>query len=138
MSGLLKSDPILLDLITDQIQAGFWDGSLSQHNLMPTPPTQLVQDPNPLSIQDDPDRTAYRNNLLQCLGISGPPNVAPTIFDTMAGAGFTMTCPIPHCYFQSQTVLDMWKHITWTHVRPNSKESGIEGIVERVVLGGLL
>ena len=31
----------------------------------------------------------------------------------------------------------MWRHVTWTHVRPDSNESGIESIVERVVLGGL-
>ena len=77
------------------------------------------------------------NDLLSCPGIANPLNVVPNISDAMmAGAAFTMTCPIPHCYFQCQTVVDMWKHLTWSHVRPNSKESGIESIVECVVLGG--
>lgn len=58
--------------------------------------------------------------------------------DSMTGVTFTMTCPIPCCCFQCQTVLDMWKHVTWTHVQPNPKESGIKSIVERVLFGELL
>lgn len=46
---------------------------------------------------------------------------------------FTMTCPIPHCCYQCQTVVEIWRHITWTHVLPQPEE-GIEGIVEKVVL----
>lgn len=137
MSGLVEGDPVMFDFVADQIQTDFWGGPLSQQNWTPTQPTRLVQDPTSSSIQGDPDQTVYGNNLLPCLGISGPLNVVRTASDVMAGAAFTMTCPVPHCYFQCQTVLDMWKHITWTHVRPGSKESGIEGIVERVVLGGL-
>lgn len=47
---------------------------------------------------------------------------------------FTMTCPVPHCYYQCQTVTEIWRHITWTHVHPQPGD-GIEGIVEKVVLG---
>jgi len=47
---------------------------------------------------------------------------------------FTMTCPVPHCCYQCQTVVEIWRHITWTHVRPRSGD-GIEEIVEKVVIG---
>jgi hypothetical protein len=47
---------------------------------------------------------------------------------------FTMTCPVPHCYYQCQAVVEIWRHITWMHVRPQPG-NGIEGIVEKVVLG---
>ena len=49
---------------------------------------------------------------------------------------FTMTCPVPHCCYQCQTVAEIWRHITWTHVRPHP-DDGIEGIVEKVVLGNV-
>ncbi|KAF9650187.1 hypothetical protein BDM02DRAFT_3185576 [Thelephora ganbajun] len=49
---------------------------------------------------------------------------------------FTMTCPVPHCCYQCQTVVEIWRHITWTHVRPQP-DNGIEGIVEKVVLGNV-
>lgn len=49
---------------------------------------------------------------------------------------FTMTCPVPHCCFQCQAVVEIWRHMTWTHVRPHPDE-GIEGIVEKVVLGNI-
>ena len=49
---------------------------------------------------------------------------------------FTMTCPVPHCCYQCQSVVEIWRHITWTHVRPQP-EDGIEGIVEKVVLGSV-
>jgi len=139
VSGLLESDPRMFGFVADQIQTGFWGELPSQHTWTSTPPTQLVQDPTSPSIQGDTDIAVYShgNNLLPCSGIPEPLNVTSAVSDAMAGAAFTMTCPIPHCYFQCQAVLDMWKHVTWTHVRPNSKESGIESIVERVVLGGL-
>lgn len=63
------------------------------------------------------DSTSLSNN-----SVSHPPTL------------FTMTCPVPHCCYQCQTVAEIWRHITWTHVRPQP-DSGIEGIVERVVLG---
>lgn len=49
---------------------------------------------------------------------------------------FTMTCPVPHCCYQCQTVVEIWRHITWAHVRPQP-DDGIEGIVEKVVLGNV-
>ena len=139
--GLFESDPRILGFIPDPIQTGFWTG-LPQQAWTSASPTQFVQSSTSPSIQDDSDRAPstvdnHGNNLPSCSSISEPVNVASTASDVMTGAAFTMTCPIPHCYFQCQTVLDMWRHVTWTHVRPNSKESGIESIVERVVLGGL-
>ena len=143
VSGLFESDPRMFGFVPDPIQTSFWGELPSQQTWTSTPPAQLVQCTTPLSIQGDSDRRSspvegHVNSLLPCSGISEPLNVASAVSDTLTGAAFTMTCPIPHCYFQCQTVLDMWKHVTWTHVRPNSKESGIESIVERVVLGGLL
>lgn len=49
---------------------------------------------------------------------------------------FTMTCPVPHCCYQCRTVAEIWRHITWAHVRPQP-DDGIEGIVEKVVLGNV-
>ena len=49
---------------------------------------------------------------------------------------FTMTCPVPHCCYQCQNVVEIWRHITWAHVRPQP-DDGIEGIVEKVVLGNV-
>lgn len=49
---------------------------------------------------------------------------------------FTMTCPVPHCCYQCQAVAEIWRHMTWTHIRPQP-EDGIEGIVEKVVLGNV-
>jgi len=137
--GLPESDPRMFGFVAGQMQTAFWGELPSEHAWTSTPSTQLVQDPTSPSIQGDPDRTVYShdNNLPPCSVISEPLNITSAVSDATTGAAFTMTCPIPHCYFQCQTVLDMWKHVTWTHVRPNSKESGIESIVERVVLGEL-
>jgi len=141
--GLFESDPRMLGFVADPIQTDFWAGP-PQQAWTSTPPTQFVQNQNPASasILDDSDLRpsnvdSHGNNLLSRSSIFEPLNVVSAASDTMTGAAFTMTCPIPHCYFQCQTILDMWRHVTWTHVRPNSKESGIESIVERVVLGGL-
>ena len=49
---------------------------------------------------------------------------------------FTMTCPVPHCCYQCQTVAEIWRHITWIHVHPQP-DDGVEGIVEKVVLGNV-
>ncbi|KAF9780838.1 hypothetical protein BJ322DRAFT_1081988 [Thelephora terrestris] len=139
VSGLFENDSRMFGFEADPIQTGFWTEIPSQQPWSSAgPPTQIVTSP---SIQDDSDRNpstvdAHGNGILSCSGIPEPLNVVPNISDAMTGAAFTMTCPIPHCYFQCQTVVDMWKHLTWTHVRPNSKESGIEDIVERVVLSG--
>lgn len=142
VSGLYESDPRMFAFVADPIQPGFWGELPSQQTWAPSPPTQLVQCTTPPSIQGDSDRRsssvdAHVNNQLPSPGISKPLGVITPVSDAMTGAAFTMTCPVPHCCFQCQTVLDMWKHFTWTHVRPNSTESGIESIVERVVLGGL-
>jgi len=139
--GLFESDPRMLGFVPDPIQTGFWTG-LPQQAWTSASPTQFVQNSTSPSIQDDSDQTpsnvdSHGNNIPSCSSISEPLNVTSATSDAITGAAFTMTCPIPHCYFQCQTVLDMWRHVTWTHVRPNSKESGIESIVERVVLGGL-
>lgn len=136
LPGLYENDSRMFSFETDQIQRGYWSEIPSQQPWVSTPPTEI-----PPAIQDDSDRRpssvdAHGNSLLSCSGIPESLNVVPNVSDAMTGAAFTMTCPIPHCYFQCQTVVDMWKHLTWTHVRPNSKESGIESIVERVVLGG--
>jgi len=79
--------------------------------------TQFYQPPQVLPIQIDP--TPPFND-------SSPRPPMP----------FTMTCPVPHCYYQCQTVVEIWRHITWTHVHPQP-EDGIEGIVEKVVLGNV-
>ena len=123
------------------MQTGYWSELSPQQAWVSTPQTQFAQLVSLPATQDDSDRRpssvdAHGNNLLSCAGISEALNVVSNTSDAVAGAAFTMTCPIPHCYFQCQTVIDMWKHLTWAHVRPNSKESGIESIVERVVLGG--
>lgn len=140
--GLAESDPRMYDFVVDPTRTDFWGGLHSQQAWTSTPPTQFVQNPSSPSIRAGSDRgsssvDAHGNNLASCSRISEPLNVASTIPDATGGPAFTMTCPIPHCYFQCQAVLGMWRHVTWTHVRPNSKESGIESIVERVVLGGL-
>lgn len=142
VSGLFESDPRMFGFVANPIQTNFWGQLPSQQTWTSTPSTQLVQNVTPPSVQGDSDPApspvnSHGNGLLSCPGISDPLNVVSTVSDATTGATFTMTCPIPHCCFQCQTVLDMWKHVTWTHVRPNSKESGIESIVERVVLGGL-
>ena len=139
--GLFESDPRMLGFVANPIQTNFWAG-VPQQSWTSTPPTQFVQNPTSPSIRDDSDRggstvDSHGDNILPCSSVSEPLNVASTASDAITGAAFTMTCPIPHCYFQCQTVLDVWRHVTWTHVRPNSKESGIESIVERVVFGGL-
>jgi len=142
MSELFESDPRLFSFVVDPTQTGFWGGLSPQQPWVSTPPTQLVSSVAPPSIQGDDRKSSpvdnHGNNLLSRPGLSEPLNAVQTVSDAMAGMAFTMTCPVPHCCFQCQTVLDMWKHVTWTHVRPNSKESGIESIVERVVLGGSL
>ncbi|KAF9647928.1 hypothetical protein BDM02DRAFT_3145073 [Thelephora ganbajun] len=142
VSGLFGNGPGMFDFVPNPMQTGYWGDVHSHQAWTSNPSTQLAQSATSPSIQGNSDRISspvdsHSNNLLPSSGISRPLNVAPIVSDAMTGAAFTMTCPIPHCYFQCQTVLDMWKHVTWTHVRPNSKESGIESIVERVVLGGL-
>ena len=64
---------------------------------------------------------------------------APLAFDNSSSHSsvpFTMTCPVPHCCYQCQTVVEIWRHITWIHVRPQP-DDGVEGIVEKVVLGNV-
>lgn len=131
--GLYEGDSRMFGFVADPIQ--IWS------EIHPQQPWSSTQTVTPPSTNGDSDRRpssvdAHGSALLSCPGISESLNLVPNISDTAAGAAFTMTCPIPHCYFQCQTVVDMWKHLTWTHVRPNSKESGIESIVERVVLSG--
>ena len=138
VSGLFENSPGVLSF-GDPIRADFWGDLSSRQPWTSTPSAQLVQGATPPSIQDDSNQMPSPedgSNQLSCPGIFEPPSVVHTVSDAMTGAAFTMTCPLPHCYFQCQTILDMWKHVTWTHVRPNSKDSGIESIVERVVLGG--
>ena len=142
VSGIFESDPRVFDFAMNPIQTGFWGELPPQQAWTSVSPTQLARDAASPSIRGDSDQVSsnvdgHGNNLPSRSRISDPLNVVPTVSDAMTGATFTMTCPIPHCCFQCQTVLDMWRHVTWTHVRPNSKESGIESIVERVVLGGL-
>lgn len=63
----------------------------------------------------------------------------PSAFNTSSPhpqTPFTMTCPVPHCCYQCQTVVEIWRHVTWAHVRPQPGD-GIEGIVEKVVLGNI-
>ena len=141
VSGLFESDSGIFT-VADPIQTDYWTELTSQQPWVSTPltqPAQIVTSSSP--IRCDPVRMTSPvddngTDLLSCPGITNPLNVVPNLSDAMIGTAFTMTCPIPHCYFQCQTVVDMWKHLTWSHVRPNSKESGIESIVERVVLGG--
>lgn len=140
VSGLFENAPGVLSF-GDPIRAGFWGGLPTRQPWTSAPPTQLVQNAAPPSAQDDSGQMSspvdsHGGNRLSCPGIFEPPSAVQAVSDAMTGAAFTMTCPLPHCYFQCQTILDMWKHVTWTHVRPNSKDSGIESIVERVVLGG--
>lgn len=139
--GLFENDSRMFTLVANPIETGFWSELPSQQPWVSTPSTQLAQIAASPSTQCDSDQRSppvdgNGNDLLSCPGISDALNVVPNLSDAMMGAAFTMTCPIPHCCFQCQTVVDMWKHLTWTHVRPNSKESGIENIVECVVLGG--
>lgn len=139
--GIFEGDPRMFSLVSNTVQTSFWGDLPSQQHWASTPLTQLAQIVASPSIQCDSDRRSppvdgNGDDLLSCPGISNQLNVVPSISDAMVEAAFTMTCPIPHCCFQCQTVVDMWKHLTWTHVRPNSTESGIESIVERVVLGG--
>jgi hypothetical protein len=143
VSGLFESDPRIFGFVADATPTGFWGGISSQKPWIPTPPVQVSQITASPPIQSDSDRSALPagtrgNGLLPCSGIPEALSVVPNISEGITGPGFTMTCPVPHCYFQCQTTVDMWKHLTWTHVRPNSTESGIESIVERVVLGGSL
>lgn len=136
--GLLEGDSGVFTLVANPVQTGFWD---EEHSQQPWASTQLAQIAASPQIQCDSDRRpssvdGNTNDLLSCPGIPNPLDAVPNLSDAIMEAAFTMTCPIPHCCFQCQTVVDMWKHLTWTHVRPNSKESGIENIVECVVLGG--
>lgn len=66
-------------------------------------------------------------------------HIDPPTFDNTSPhplISFTMTCPVPHCCYQCQNVGEIWRHITWTHVHPQPGD-GIEGIVEKVVLGNV-
>ena len=116
--------PITISTSTDQ-PTGCWQGAVSPSELWKgCPPdssivgdnVQFYQPPQALSAHIDPTPHTFNNSSLQ-----------PSI-------PFTMTCPVPHCYYQCQTVAEIWRHITWTHVRPQP-DDGIEGIVEKVVLG---
>ena len=114
--GPPNSDQTLFGLVAEPMQTGFWSQVPSQQTWELTPPTQLTP-----SIQDDFDLRAWPidshgNNILSYSEISGPLNTVP-IVSSVTGAVFTMTCPVPHCYFQCQTIVDMWKHITWTHLQ---------------------
>jgi hypothetical protein len=140
VSGLYEGDPRMFGFAADPTQTGFWAELPSQQAWISA--THLAQNPTSPSIRGGSDSgsplvDSHGNNLVPCSRASEPLDVPPAVSDALMGGAFTMTCPIPHCCFQCQTVLDMWRHVTWTHVRPNSKESGIESIVERVVLGGL-
>ena len=137
-SGAFESDPRMFNYVADPILWGEFPSQQPWASIPSTQVSQAVTSP-PIQDHDESDRRALPvesndHSLLPCPGIQDTADVITD--DGMAEGGFTLTCPIPHCYFQCQTVAEVWKHLTWTHVRPNSKESGIECIVERVVLGG--
>lgn len=101
-----------------------WQESITPTELWKNSPTenptiwenlQFYQHPQLLTVHIDP---AFSFN-----------NTSPAL-------SFTMTCPVPHCCFQCQTVVEIWRHITWSHVRPRP-DDGIAGIVEKVVLGSV-
>ena len=135
ISGPFDSDQTPPGPVAEPTQTGFWSQPPSQQIWAPTPPTQFVQSVAPPLIQDGsnlrpPSVNSHDNNILSFSGVSGPLNAVSTV-STVTGAAFTMTCPIPYCYFQCQTILDMWRHVTWTH------EPKVESVVERVTLGGI-
>lgn len=116
--------PITIPTLTDD-PAGCWRGTIPLSELWKgCPPegsvvgenVQFYQPSQTLAVRTDPPR----------FNSSSP---HPPI-------SFTMTCPVPHCCYQCHTVVEIWRHITWAHVRPQP-EDGIEGIVEKVVLGNV-
>ena len=120
ISGPFNSDQRIFGVVADPMQTGFWSQVPSQQTWVLTPPTQLTQSITP-SIQDDSDlkvwpANSHGNNILSYSGISGPPNMVPAV-SSVTGAVFTMICLVPHCCFQCQPIVDMWKHVTWTHLQ---------------------
>jgi len=118
--------PIAISAPTDD-PAGCWQGVIPPSELWEgSPPensivgedVQFYQPPQALTMHVDPAPHTFNNSSSN----------APILF--------TMTCPVPHCCYQCQTVAEIWRHITWTHVRPHP-DDGIEGIVEKVVLGNV-
>lgn len=117
--------PITISASTDD-PTGCWQGAIPPSELWKgCPPgnsivgenVQFYQPSQVLTAQVDPTHT-FDNT-------SPQPSIP-----------FTMTCPVPHCCYQCQTVVEIWRHITWAHVRPQP-DDGIEGIVEKVVLGNV-
>ena len=118
--------PITISAPTDD-PAGCWQGVI--------PPSELWKCSPPENSIVGEDVQFYQPP--QALTIHGDP--APHVFNNSssnAPISFTMTCPVPHCCYQCQTIVEIWRHITWNHVHPHP-DDGIEGIVEKVVLGNV-
>ena len=118
--------PIAISAPTDD-PAGCWQGVI--------PPSELWKGPSPENSIVGEDVQFYQPP--QALTMHVDP--APHTFNNSSSNTpiiFTMTCPVPHCCYQCQTVVEIWRHFTWTHVHPQP-DDGIEGIVEKVVLGNV-
>ena len=82
------------------------------------PPTQKIQDPSMLLVQE----------LFQKPADFSPSEGSPS---------FVMTCPLPLCYHQSSELISIWRHITWDHLGDvNNCSRTMTELVEKVVLGG--
>jgi len=118
--------PITISAPTDD-PAGCWQGVIPPSELWKGSPSdnsivgedvRFYQPPQALTVHVDPTAHTFNDSP------SHPP------------VQFTMTCPVPHCCYQCRTVVEIWRHITWTHVH-HHPDDGIEGIVEKVVLGNV-
>ena len=119
--GLQHGFPITIPTSTDD-PAGCWQGAI--------PPSELWKGCPPESSIVGENVQFYQPS--QPLAVrTGPP--AFNNSSTHPQISFTMTCPVPHCCYQCQTAVEIWRHITWAHVHPQPGD-GIEGIVEKVVL----
>lgn len=118
--------PITISTPTDD-PTGCWQGGIPPSELWKGPsPENTIIGENVQFYQPPPVLTVHINPSPQTFNNTSPHQTIP----------FTMTCPVPHCCYQCQTVVEIWRHITWAHVRPQP-DDGIEGIVEKVVLGNV-
>ena len=47
-----------------------------------------------------------------------------------------MTCPLPYCTFQSTSLTDIWRHMTWDHIGNKARcPPEMSTMVEKVVIG---
>jgi len=55
---------------------------------------------------------------------------------TAQSAQLTLTCSLPYCTFQSPSLTDIWRHMTWDHIGNKTHcPPEMSALVEKVVIG---